>query len=67
MSIELGHLKLDDHEIAALRTEYARKNLADLAKMGPLRNGLDSLHLKLYSAISQPTFDKALDAARKEK
>jgi hypothetical protein len=65
MSLDLNHLRLDDFEILALRAEYERKNLGDLAKMGPMRNGLDSLHLKLYSAISQPTFDKALDKAGK--
>ncbi len=66
MSVDLNHVQLDDFEILALRAEYEKKNLADLAKMGPIRNGLDSLHLKLYSAISQPVFDRALDAGRKQ-
>jgi len=60
--VEIKNLALEPHEIEALRREYAGKGLGELAKMGRMLVGLDSLHAKLYSAISQPTLDKALDA-----
>jgi hypothetical protein len=64
--IEVKNLQLEPHEILALRREYEGKGLGDLAKSGHVLHGLDSLHAKLYSAISQPTFDKALDAHKPE-
>jgi hypothetical protein len=64
--IEVKNLQLEAHEIVALRAEYARKGLGDLVSMGRLLMGLDSLHVKLYSAISQPVLVKALDAHKPE-
>lgn len=59
-------MNLEDHEILALRREYESKGLGDLVKQGHHLVGLPSLHAKLYSLISQPTFDKALDAHKPE-
>jgi hypothetical protein len=64
--IEVKNLQLEPHEVAALRAEYVSKGLGDLVTMGHHLTGLPSLHAKLYSAISQPTFDRVLDTHKPE-
>jgi hypothetical protein len=64
--IEVKNLQLSDADILALRREYESKGLGELVKTGHVVNGIDGLLIKLYAAISQPVFDKVLDAHKPE-